>query len=743
LLKYKDDRIDIATPTGQAAATEFYRSKSLQVKENYPNVNLSLVKIDSADTITKKINELKNDPNVEYAEPNYKKTITSISINDTYKDSLWGLDNFGQSVNGVIGTTDKDIDAPEAWNINEGTNGEIVVAVLDTGVAYNHPDLISNMWDGTNCKDFKGIFLGSCAHGYDFEDEDKYPLPTSSYHGTHIAGTIAATKNNSTGVAGVAPNAKIMAIKMRMDIASEIKSIDFAIQNGAKIINASYGGVDFSQSEYDAINRFKNVGGIFVAAAGNGGYDSIGDNNDSIHYYPSDYDLDNIISVAATDQNDGLATFSNYGLSSVDVGAPGTNIYSTISSSSTIANESFSSVVVPALPNNWSKTDNWGTYDLSGSWGKVLYGDLNYPTYVGNANSTVTSPIYNLGSSGGTLDFWASCDTEYVDNGWSDYMQLEYSADGINFMPADNPLFPGSEFRWDEAELDYLNGDNNPSGNAIFHFENIAIPNEYSTDSFRYRFRWVTNETDNTYDGCFVDDIRITQYSDGSDETYAFAQGTSMATPQVSGLAALIKGYNTNLNYKQVRDIILGSGDDIVSLHGKTTSGKRINAYNALLIADPVNFIDTPIYRLYNTMNGAYLYVRGDADKTHVMTTWPEFEFTDGVPAFYASLVPGSGLTPIYRLYNTKNGAYLYARGEADKQHVMNTWPEFEYTDGVPAFYAPLNDPGGLTPIYRLYNTLNGMYLYTRGVADMNHVLTTWPEFEYTDGVPAFYASLN
>ena len=149
----------------------------------------------------------------------------------------------------------------------------------------------------------------------------------------------------------------------------------------------------------------------------------------------------------------------------------------------------------------------------------------------------------------------------------------------------------------------------------------------------------------------------------------------------------------------------------------------------------------TPMYRLYNTKNGAYLYVRGDADKNHVMSTWPEFEFTDGVPAFYASLSEQLYQTPIYRLYNTKNGMYLYTRGEADRNHVMSTWPEFEFTDGVPAFYASLIDNGeGAIPIYRLYNTTNGAYLYTRGETDRAHVTNTWPEFEYTDGVPAFYA---
>jgi glucose dehydrogenase len=121
---------------------------------------------------------------------------------------------------------------------------------------------------------------------------------------------------------------------------------------------------------------------------------------------------------------------------------------------------------------------------------------------------------------------------------------------------------------------------------------------------------------------------------------------------------------------------------------------------------------------------------------------WHEFEFTDGKPAFCMQTSKQTGLTPIYRIYNTRTGVHLYTRGEADRDKVLRTWPEFEFTDGAPAFWASLTKQDDMTPIYRLYNTKTGVHLYTRGEADRDKVLRTWPEFEFTDGAPAFWAKI-
>ena len=270
LVKYKNSKINLNTSSGRATALNFIGSNSLEMKEDLRTANISVLKIKDGKTVEQKVAELKNDPNVEYAQPNFQyyplAIPTNINTNDTYKTSLWGLDNTGQSVNGVFGTSDADIDAPEAWAINEGTNASVIVAVIDSGVAYNHPDLLANMWDGTSCKDENGSFLGGCNHGYDYEDGDNTPLPTNNSHGTHIAGTIAAAKNNSKGIIGVAPQAKIMAIKSSLTTSNIVKGINFAQQNGAKVINASWSGPNFDQALKDAIALFP---GLFIAAAGN------------------------------------------------------------------------------------------------------------------------------------------------------------------------------------------------------------------------------------------------------------------------------------------------------------------------------------------------------------------------------------------------------------------------------------------------------------------------------------------
>ena len=402
IVKFKKEKLDVKRTSGKILAYVFEKRHDLDKKDEIENLNIQV--FESKKSTEELVKELKADPKVEYAEPNYLRFPTTINTNDPDRGLLWGLNNTGQTVNGTVGTNDADIDAPEAWGLSEGS-GDVIVAIIDSGVAYNHPDLINNMWDGTDCKDENGDALGGCNSGYDYEDDDKDPAPSTSSHGTHVAGTIAAEKNNGKGIIGVAPSTKIMAIKTVFSTTEIVKGIDFAIQNGAKIINASFSGNSFSQSEYDAISRFKWAGGIFIAAAGNGtldssGWDGVGKDNDSVsHIYPCDYDSANIVCVAATDQNDGLADFSDYGSTSVDVGAPGTNIYSTVPQETTVLFETFEGVAPPAVPAGFVSTGNWQTYDRTSTWGsawgKVLYGDFGYP-YTNNTNTTVTSPSYNL-----------------------------------------------------------------------------------------------------------------------------------------------------------------------------------------------------------------------------------------------------------------------------------------------------------------------------------------------------------
>ncbi|MFQ6040349.1 MAG: S8 family serine peptidase [Candidatus Poribacteria bacterium] len=268
-----------------------------------------------------------NQPEVEYAEPNYIVHADAIP-NDPDFSKLWGLNNTGQTG----GTPDADIDAPEAWDTTVGSE-EIVVASIDTGVDYNHEDLKDNMWvnepeaAGIPGKDDDGNGFVDDIYGYDFHNGDGDPMDDNG-HGTHTSGTIGAVGNNQIGVAGVCWNVKIMALKFLSSsgsgsTADAIKCIEYATMMGARLSNNSWGGG--GKSILLAIAIWK--GPLFVAAAGNDGQDT-----DVSPHYPSSYRLRNIISVAATDHNDRKASFSNYGRRSVDLGAPGVNTYSTLPS---------------------------------------------------------------------------------------------------------------------------------------------------------------------------------------------------------------------------------------------------------------------------------------------------------------------------------------------------------------------------------------------------------------------------
>lgn len=280
------------------------------------------------------IEQLKADPRVEYAEPNYVIKLNQTAPNDPNFSSLWGLNNTGQTG----GTTDADIDAIEAWGNLKTVTNDMVVAVIDTGVDYNHSDLIENMWINQdeiadNGVDDDGNGYVDDVYGYDFVNNDGDPFD-DHYHGTHVAGTIAATGNNNEGIVGVSwkTKTKIMAVKFLSSsgsgtISGAINAIQYAANMGAKISNNSWGchGCN-SEALKNAIEATQSKGHLFIAAAGNSSHD----NEQEPANYPSSYDLDNIIAVAATDHNDGLAWFSNYGVTSVDLGAPGVNIYSTM-----------------------------------------------------------------------------------------------------------------------------------------------------------------------------------------------------------------------------------------------------------------------------------------------------------------------------------------------------------------------------------------------------------------------------
>jgi thermitase len=251
--------------------------------------------------------ELRADPDVEWAERNQPRRINS----DPLAGALWGLNNTGQAVWWRRGTADADVDAPQAWAVSRGAG--VTVAVVDTGVDLGHPDL-----------------AGRLVPGHDFVERDGDPQDAHG-HGTHVAGTVAAGENG-TGVIGVAPQALVMPLRVLGadgggSSAAVAEAFDYAGDRGVRVVNASLGSSSPSQVERAAIQSHPRT--LFVVAAGNGGSDSIGDDNDdATREYPCAHDEPNLICVGASDANDARAPFSNYGATSVDLFAPGQEIVS-------------------------------------------------------------------------------------------------------------------------------------------------------------------------------------------------------------------------------------------------------------------------------------------------------------------------------------------------------------------------------------------------------------------------------
>ena len=322
LIKYKKQTPDafIHTLNGQVGIT------TTRISSHRP---LFRMRLPADITVQQAMGLYNENPYVDYAEPNYVIHINQTTPNDPAFPLLWGLCNTGQ----MGGTPNADIDVQRAWDISIGSE-EVIVAVPDTGIDYTHDDLKMNIWINPaeipeNHIDDDGNGYVDDTRGWNFVHDDNDPYDDHG-HGTHLAGTIGAGGNNEIGVVGINWHISIMPLKF-LDangsgfVSDAIKAIGYAVQKGARVINTSWGtGSFYSQSLRDAMEEAGSGGVIFVAAAGNGGK-----NNDSIPYYPSSYDLPNIISVASTNQNDTLTFSSNFGANSVDLGAPGYYIYST------------------------------------------------------------------------------------------------------------------------------------------------------------------------------------------------------------------------------------------------------------------------------------------------------------------------------------------------------------------------------------------------------------------------------
>ncbi len=376
--------------------------------------NLEVWELPPQQSVDQAIRRLQASPLVEYAQPDYRyqaAAVTPLFPNDYWYTTIWHYDN---TAAGSDRTLDADIDAPEAWAVTTDAS-QVIVAVIDTGITFTdlahtipHRDLQGNLWQ--NAAEAAGVLgVDDDGNGYiddiyginaitgtgDVYDDHFSGLGVAS-HGTHVAGSIGAVGNNGpayeSDVVGIGWSATIMPLKFLNSMGSGalsdgIECINYAIANGAQIINASWGSTIFDQALFDAIKVARDAGILFVAAAGNSGVDI-----DVTPHYPASYNLENIVAVAATGYNDELALFpsgsrSNYGANSVDLGAPGLRIWSTVN------------------PNVWGANVGWldGTSmaapQVSGTcallWSYVISQNPTYQQIRDQVLATVDVPAYN------------------------------------------------------------------------------------------------------------------------------------------------------------------------------------------------------------------------------------------------------------------------------------------------------------------------------------------------------------
>ena len=294
------------------AAADVKRDATLPVR------GLELVDPEPGVSVSDAVADLERMDGVVYAEPDHVVRQAAVP-NDPLLSYEWDLSA---------------IRAPEAWDVTTGS-AQVTVGVVDTGIDAAHPDLAPNLWTNpgesgggreTNGLDDDGNGRIDDVHGWDYVDHDAQPQDGNG-HGTHVSGTIAARGNDATGVAGLNWSSAIMPLRVLGDdgsgyVSDAIRAYTYAAHNGARVVNASLGGPSFSRAEHDTIAAAPDT--LFVVAAGNDGA-----NNDVTTEYPCDYDVANVVCVAASDHDDTLASFSNYGPANVDLAAPGVDIAST------------------------------------------------------------------------------------------------------------------------------------------------------------------------------------------------------------------------------------------------------------------------------------------------------------------------------------------------------------------------------------------------------------------------------
>jgi thermitase len=501
------------------------------------------------------VGRLQDEPGVVDAQPNYVYHALALAPNDTHFGTLWGM-----------GAT-PGVGVLPAWDRSRGAGQ--VIAIVDTGVDLTHPDLAGNLWTGPN-----GV------HGHDFVDDDDVP-DDFNLHGTHVAGTAAAIAGNGQGVAGVAPQARIMAVRAldadgAGDSVTIANGVVYAALNGAGVINLSVGGPPDAgdQALSDAIAQAQQHNAVVVAAAGNGGDDGVGDNNDVTPTTPCTLGNANLICVASVTRTGARSSFSNYGAASVDVGAPGGDGSATAAGDIVSAKPSWASLLSDSFNaglGSWTASGAglvWGIEPGAGIAGSGAATDSPGALYQnGTASLLQRSTPLNLGGRHGC--------------------RLDYFLGLAGIQPND-AVGVGVYFGGTPAVGTDFTGDS--GGFYVRQEETIAAADGRTDVIPTFRFG---SDGSGTGDGGYVDNFTVLcrghSYTNlirgegaADSGSYTAIAGTSMAAPHVAGVAALVRAVDPGIPAAQVVQAIKRGARPVAGMAGVTASGGVADAVGAM-----------------------------------------------------------------------------------------------------------------------------------------------------------------
>jgi subtilisin family serine protease len=619
--------------------------------------DFQLVEVNPGQTASDAIAELRADPAVAVAERDGFSALDSIP-DDPLFGQLWGLRNTGAGIDGfATALPGADVNAPAAWDRTTGAGEGIVIADIDSGYRFGDSELGAVAWTNPgetpgNSTDDDSNGLIDDVHGYDFvgssadsPSSDADPSDDnliSGGHGIHTAGTMGAAGNNGVGITGVAQNVRIMPLRVcanstiaeneaRCPTSSQVAAINYAGAKGARAANMSLGGTSFSEATRNAIAA--NPGTLYVISAGNDAQD-----NNSVPHYPCNYNplaegksaVDNVICVAATNQADGLASFSDWGATSVDLGAPGTEILSTFPAIEESFDDNFE---IDDFAIKWTKsgTKNFGrgaagdgplaSPGMTDSPGGAPDPSTQYDTTLttgvaipaGSGACTLHGMRYRNGGSGGTF-----------------YYQV-LSDGSPAFTNSSSAITPGS---------------------AMVPFNTIPILG-LAGHSVKLRFGFTSGPSPTAANGIWFDDLRIECYEPSSAPLdYAFLQGTSMAAPHVTGAAGLLFSLKPSATVTEVRNALLAGVDSAPALTGKVSSGGRLDIAKAMdsLEGNAVDNVAPPKPVLPDPVPGSgsndnHPRIKGSAEAGATVTVFKGLACNGGVVAIgTAAELAGAGI---------------------------------------------------------------------------------------------------